>query len=338
MLALGRVTSGVDGSYRLAVRPTSSGTLTVALAASQSWTVATATAGAVTVNQPATVLTAAANASDVGYAAPVLVSGTLQRDAGGALSPVTGAQVSIRSTSGTGAVSVLGSAAVAANGTWKATVAPRSSGVLSAVFAGTAGQPAASAVAGSLTVGTWTPAVTLAATASQQLAGAGNRLTGTVTRSYGGASGPAPGVPVRIYLQTSTGASVLLSSTSTTTTGTFTVTAAPAENGTLVARVVSVAGYADASSAGVPIAVTTKATVTGPAYVGTGLQFALTATVTAPRAAALTLEGYSGGSWTALASATSTSTGSARFTLTAGSVGPHLTGSGSPATAGARTG
>ncbi|HST49856.1 hypothetical protein [Jatrophihabitans sp.] len=324
VLALGRVTSAADGSYRLAVRPTLSGTVSVVLAASPSWTAASAVAGGVTVNQPATVLTASANATDVGYAAPVLVSGSLQRDAGGVLGPVTGGMVSIRSTAGTGTVSVLGSASVAANGTWKVMVAPRASGVLSAVFAGTAGQPAATAAIGSLTVGTWTPAVTLAAQASQQLAGAGNRLTGTVTRSYGGVTGPAPGVPVRIYLQTSTGASVLLSSTSTTAAGAFTVTAAPVENGTLVARVASVAGYADAASAGVPVAVTTKATVTGPAYVGTGLQFALTATVTAPRAAAVTLEGYSGGSWTALATVTSTSTGSARFPLTAGSAGTYL--------------
>jgi hypothetical protein len=324
VLALGRVTSAADGSYRLAVRPTLSGTLSVTLAASPSWTAATTAAGAVTVSLPATVLTAGANATDVGYAAPVLVSGTLQRDAGGTLSPVTGGTVSIRSTAGTGTVSVLGNAAVATNGTWKVSVTPRASGVLSAVFAGTAGQPAASASAGSLTVGTWTPAVTLTAQNSQQLAGAGNRLTGTVTRSYAGASGPAPSVPVRIYLQASTGASVLLASASTTAAGAFTVTAAPTENGTLVARVASVAGYADAASAGVPVAVTTKITVTGPAYVGTGLQFALTATVTAPRAATVTLEGYSGGNWSALATATSTSTGSARFALTAGSAGTYL--------------
>jgi hypothetical protein len=88
--------------------------------------------------------------------------------------------------------------------------------------------------------------------------------------------------------------------------------------------VASVAGYSDAASAGVPIAVTTKAGVTGPAYVGTGLQFALTATVTAPRAAAVTLEGYSGGSWTVLGTATSSSTGSARFVLTAGGAGTYL--------------
>ena len=117
------------------------------------------------------------------------------------------------------------------------------------------------------------------------------------------------------------------------------MTAAPAENGTLVARVVSVAGYADAASAGVPIAVTTKVAVTGPAYVGTGLQFALTATVTAPRAAALTLEGYSGGNWTALASATSTSTGSARFTADRRQRrAAPVPGPGQPVTAGVRTG
>ena len=83
VLALGRVTSAADGSYRLAVRPTLAGTVSVALAAAPSWTATGATAGTVTINQPATVLTAGGTATDVGYGAPVLVSGTLQRDAGG---------------------------------------------------------------------------------------------------------------------------------------------------------------------------------------------------------------------------------------------------------------
>jgi len=323
VLALARVTSAADGSYRAVVRPTLSGTLTVALAATPSWTAASAVAGSVAVSLPATVLTAAANATDVGYAAPVLVTGTLSRDAGGVLSPVTGAMVSVRSTSGAGVLSTLGSATVAANGSWKVSVTPRSSGTLSAWFAGTAGQPAAAATAGPLTVGVWTPAVTLASAVSQQLAGAAAKLTGTVSRSYGGASSPAPGVPVRIYEQTTTGASVLLASTSTTAAGTFAVSAAPAENGVLVARLVSVPGYADAASAAVPIAVTTRVSATGPAYVGAGLAFTVTATVSAPRAAAVSLEAWDGSSWNPAGSAVSASTGIARFALTAGGAGAY---------------
>jgi len=324
VLALGRVTSAADGSYRLAVRPTVSGTLAVALAATPSWTAASAVAGSVAVSLPGTVLTAAANATDVGYAAPVVVSGTLLRDAGGVLSPLTSAMVSVRSTSAMGVVTTLGSASVTANGSWKATVTPRASGVLSAWFAGTAGQPAAGATAGSLTVGTWTPSLTLAAQAGQQLAGAGNRVTGMVSRSYAGVTAAAPGVPVRIYLQTTTGATVLLGTAGTTATGSYTLTVAPAENGTLVAKVASVAGYVDAASAGVPVVVTTKVIVSAPAYVGTGLAFAVTATVAAPRAAAVTLDAWNGSTWNAVGSAMTASTGIARFTLTAGGAGAHL--------------
>ncbi|MDQ1740118.1 MAG: hypothetical protein QOE53_1770, partial [Pseudonocardiales bacterium] len=323
VLALGRVTSGADGSYRLAVRPTVSGSLAVTLAATPSWTAGSAAAGAVAVSLPATVLTAAANATDVGYAAPVVVSGTLLRDAGGVLGPVTGAMVSVRSTSALGAVTALGSATVAANGSWKATVTPRASGALSAWFAGTAGQPAAGATAGSLTVGTWTPALTLSAQASQQLAGAGNRLSGSVSRSYGGLTTPASGVPVRIYLQTTTGSAVLLGTASTSVTGSYTLTVAPAENGALVARVVSAPGYYDAASASAPIAVTTKVTATGPAYAGAGLLVTLTGTVTAPRAATVTLDGWNGSGWTPLGSAVSSTAGIARFPVTAGGAGTY---------------
>ncbi|HEX8092534.1 MAG TPA: hypothetical protein VF542_01810, partial [Jatrophihabitans sp.] len=320
VLALGRVTSAADGSYRMAVRPTVSGSLAVTLAATPSWTAAGAAAGTVAVSLPSTALRAAADATDVGYAAPVVVSGTLLRDADGVLSPVTGAMVSVRSTSATGAVTVLGSATVASNGSWKATVTPRVSGVLSAWFAGTAGQPAAGATAGSLTVGTWTPAVTLTAQAGQQLAGAGNRLSGTVSRSYAGVTTAAAGVPVRIYLQTTTGAAVLLGTAGTTASGSFTLTAAPAENGSLVARLVA-PGYTDAASAPVPIAVTTRVIASGPAYVGTGLLFTLTGTVSAPRSATVTLDAWNGSGWSPLGSAVSSATGIARFSLTAGAAG-----------------
>ena len=87
---------------------------------------------------------------------------------------------------------------------------------------------------------------------------------------------------------------------------------------------VSVAGYVDAASAGVPVAVTTKLTVSAPTYIGTGLAFAVTATVTAPRAAAITLEAFDGSNWNTVGTATSATTGIARFSLTAGTVGAHL--------------
>ena len=50
----------------------------------------------------------------------------------------------------------------------------------------------------------------------------------------------------------------------------------------------------------------------------------MTATVTAPRAAAITLEMFNGSSWNPVASATSATTGIARFSLTAGSAGTYL--------------
>jgi hypothetical protein len=130
-------------------------------------------------------------------------------------------------------------------------------------------------------------------------------------------------VPLRIYLQTTTGASVLLATASTTAAGAFAVTTAPTENGVLVARVVSVPGYLDAASATVPIAVTTKVTASGPTYVGTGLAFTVTATVTAPRAAAVTLDAWNGSGWNPVASAVSATTGIARFPLTAGTAGAY---------------
>lgn len=329
--ALGKATSSADGSYTAAVRPTASGTVSVALAATTSWTATSAGAGTLVVSSPGTAITAALNAPDFGYAAPVLVSGTRTRHAGGILTPVPSGTVTIRSTSASGAVSALGTAPVLADGTWKATVTPRISATVTAVYAGTAGRPAASATAGSLTVGTWTPALTLTAATSQQLAGAANRVSGTVTRSYGGATVAAPSVPVRIYPHTTTGANVLLSTVSTSVTGTFAVNVAPAENGTLVAKVMTVPGYLDAASSTVPVTVTTKVTATAPMYVLTGNTFNVSATVMAPRALAVALDSFNGSVWTPVSTTTSTAAGLDKFSLTAGAVGKYtyrITGTG----------
>lgn len=321
--ALGKATAAADGSYTAVVHPTASGTVSVALAATTSWTATTAGAGTIAISLPSTAITATLNATDVGYAAPVLVSGTLTRNAGGDTAPVSSGTVTIRSTSTSGAVSSLGTAPVLANGTWKATVMPRASATVTAVYAGTSGQPAAATTAGSLTVGTWTSALTLTAAASQQVAGAANRVSGTVTRSYAGATGAAPSVPVRIYLQTTTGANVLLSTVSTSVTGAFTVPVTPAENGTLVAKVMSVPGYLDAASSTVPVTVTTKLTVTAPLYVLAGNTFAVSGTVLAPRALTVTLDSWNGSVWTPVSTATSTAAGLAKFPLTGGVVGKY---------------
>jgi hypothetical protein len=323
VVQLGTTVAGLDGAIRTVVHPTASGTISLNLPASTAWTATSAVAGSLTVLTPGTTLTAGADRSDVGYLDPVVVSGTLTRNAGGIDSPLAKAIVSIRSTSAAGAVSTLGSATVAANGSWSATVRPRLAGTLSAVYAGGPGLPATSAVAGPLTVGTWTTALTLTAQYGQQVAGANNPVGGTVVRSYAGLTSNAPAVPVGIYLVNSLGTATLLRTVTTGVSGTFSTGVAPLENGTLVARLRSVPGYTDADSNPVAVSVTSKLTLTGSAVTTGGRPVALTVQLLTGRAGSVSVQELVGGSWQDRATATATATGRATLSLGGLALGSH---------------
>ncbi|HEX4728532.1 MAG TPA: hypothetical protein VH298_12090, partial [Jatrophihabitans sp.] len=134
--------------------------------------------------------------------------------------------------------------------------------------------------------------------------------------SYHGTSGPAPSVPVGIYLQTSTGASLLLATLSTNVAGSFTGYIAPSENGTLMARIVSLAGYTNADSGSSPVSVATRITASAPSVVLVGKPVSFTATLTAPRAGMVSVDELVGGNWVSVLTTTATSTGRVSALLT----------------------
>jgi hypothetical protein len=320
---LGTAVTGLDGGIHTVVHPTITGTISLNLPASTAWTAAGVAAGSLTVLIPGTTLTATADRFDVGYLDPVVVSGTLLRNAGGTDSGVAKAVVSIRSTSGAGVSSSLGSATVAANGNWTATVRPRAGGTLSAVYAGGPGLPPASVVLGPLTVGTWSTALTLTAQYGQQAAGANNPVSGTVVRSYAGATSNAPSVPVGIYLVNTLGTATLLRTVTTTAGGSFSTGVAPLENGALIARVLSVPGYTDADSSPVAVSVTSKLTLTGSTITTGGRPASLTVQLLVGRAGSVSIQELVAGSWQELATATATPAGRATLSLGSLALGNH---------------
>ncbi|MFL6161382.1 MAG: hypothetical protein ACJ74U_04060 [Jatrophihabitantaceae bacterium] len=323
IVQLGSTVTGIDGGIRTVVHPISSGTISLSLPAATGWTAASTVLGPLTVLIPGTTLTAVADRSDVGYADAVTVSGTLIRDAGGTDTPLAKAVVSIRSTTAAGAVSTLGSATVAADGSWSATVHPRLAGTLTAVYAGGPGLPAAGAVAGSVTVGTWTTALTLTAQYSQLTAGAADPVSGTVSRSYAGLTSNAPAVPVNLYLVNTLGTATLLRTVTTTAAGSFSTTVAPLENGSLIARVVSVAGYANADSTLVAVAVASKLTITGSTVTTGGRPASVVVQLTVGRVAPVVIQELVGGSWQPVASTSTGSTGRGTLSLAGMSLGTH---------------
>jgi len=253
---LGLLRTAADGSFRGTVRATTSGLLRVALPASASLAAASAELGTLAVRLPATTLTAVADRSDVGYGGTVTLTGSLVRQADGS-TPLAGSVVAVRLTAPGRTALTLGSARVAADGSYVARVAVRAAGVLEAVYAGVPGQPSATAVAGPVTVGTWTTALTLASSAPSAPAGGYVTLTGSATRSYGGSTEPARYLPVRVVLSPASGAApYLLTTVWTRLDGTFSLRYYPRAAAALTGQVQGVVGHAGTTTA--PVAVTVR--------------------------------------------------------------------------------
>src|SRR6202012_5013166 len=126
-----------------------------------------------------------------------------------------------------------------------------------------------------------------------------------------------------IYLHTTIGTSVLLTSTSSTATGTYTATAAPQENGTLVATVSAVSGYQDATSDTLTVPVTSSMTITAPTRVASGQAASVTVVLKVGRPAPIAIQQLTGSTWTTLGTATAPNAGAAKLTITGLSSGKH---------------
>lgn len=249
VLTLGSAKTASDGTYALVVKPTASGTVSVVLATSTAYTASTASAGAITVRVPATLVTGAVDRTDVGYGQPVVVTGTLRRDAGGVVTGLASKPVGIYVAPATGAAVKVGSATTTANGTFTVSVPLKVSGVLSVVYAGAAGQPAARTDVGAVVAGTWTTTVTATRSAASVTLGGSVTISGSVTRAYLGATVAAPGLRVKVSFRPTGGATTTLVATVTTTaTGTFSARVYPKASGTWTATVSGVAGYTDDSA------------------------------------------------------------------------------------------
>ncbi|MCX6395970.1 MAG: hypothetical protein NTV23_05750 [Propionibacteriales bacterium] len=244
-----------DGSYAVVVRPVASGLLTAQVPLSAGYLARSVELGDVQVTLPQTALTGAVNQDDVGYGSPVVVSGQLDRIAGPTTTGIKGT-VSVLVTAPGRAPVKVGSATTSALGAYAVTLPLKVSGVLSVAYAGAAGLPAASAVVGPVTAGTWTTQLTAAASSMSIGAGSSTTVTGTVTKTYGGLTVPAPGLKISLFF-TPTGSAIskLLASTTTTAAGTFTTKPKPPSSGVMALLLAAVPGYTEASGGPFPITV-----------------------------------------------------------------------------------
>jgi hypothetical protein len=143
---------------------------------------------------------------------------------------------------------VVGSGKTLADGTFTVSAPLKVSGTLRVVYAGTSTLPGVTTELGDAAAGTWGTALTAAPALSSVAPSTSVAVTGTLTRSYGGASEPARSVPVKIYARAAGASADVVTSTSTTATGTFKAVVRPKVTTTYTVRVVGVAHYDDAEA------------------------------------------------------------------------------------------
>ncbi len=318
-VSIGTARTDATGAWTASPVVLASGPVQARLAAAPGSSLATSAAVPLTVTPTVTRLAASSTLSTY-YAAPVVVSGTLRRDEGGDLGPVAAGRVQVSLLRpGTTTATVLGTATTDATGAWSLTVKPTVGGALSAVYAGVTGQPAARTAIGDLSVASWTTTTTMTATPAATTQGGTVSVTGSVTRTGGSLTQPAPSLAVKVYLQPAVGgAEVLVGSGTTRADGTYTVAARPTQNGALRARVESVVGYVDSASSTSPVTVAARVALTVSTRTPRAtVPFTVRATVVPAQVATVRLESsVGGGAWTTVESATTASTGMATFTVT----------------------
>ena len=250
---LGTAKTLADGSWSVAVKPTASGVLRVALAGSASYTATSVDLGELDVSTPTTELTGAVDETEVAYGRTVTVTGALTKQAATSL-PVAGASIAVKVTSAGKTVQV-GTGKTAANGSFSIPVVLKVSGEMTVVYAGAAGLPAASADVDTVTAASWDTSIsTPVASPASVAAGKPATVTGTVTRSYDGASEPAKALALSVTVQPTTG-SATTTKVTTTATGAFTLKVAPKVTTTYTVKVLGVAGHDDATASPVTITV-----------------------------------------------------------------------------------
>lgn len=247
---LGSAKVGLDGSWTLGAKPTTSGSLAAALPGSVAYVADRVDLGTLTVRVPTSALTGAVVDGDVGWGSKTAVNGRLTLARDGAVAGLPSATVTATVTPPGGKAVRVGSGRTTADGTWTLPALLKVSGALRVRYAGAAGRPAVEELVGDVVAGSWTPSLAVVSAPASAVTGTSITVTGTATRAYDGTSGPAAGLRVRLtWTPTGALAPTTLATASTTSKGTLTLrTRAPAGGGDLRLEVAGAPGHLDATS------------------------------------------------------------------------------------------
>jgi hypothetical protein len=300
-------TTGPDGGYSTVVRPTTGGTIRVALPARAAYLAGVSAPLPLAVSTWQTAATVTLSDADVMAATPVVVSGALSQSDGSTSGPLAGQRVQLTYPVAGGRTAVT-SAVTRADGTFTATVSPTGSGTVTARYAGMVGWGAATATA-DLQVTTWRTSLSAAASPDDVMATSPVAVTGVLRQQDAdGVESPLRSRVVSVSYPVAGGRTASTTGV-TRTDGTYAVTVRPTAAGTVTASYAGTVGWEPATRS-VPLTVTSW-------------QTAVTSGVSATSVAALTPVTVSGtvtrsgaGSTTPFATATVTVT----YPTTAGRV------------------
>jgi 5-hydroxyisourate hydrolase-like protein (transthyretin family) len=276
---VGSAVSGADGRATATVLPVAGMTLGVRTVTVG---VFAARTGAGTVLTPAgtacaTTVTSSLDSVRVGYGQPVVATGRLETSVGGRTTGVLGETVTLAFTpAGSATATTLASAVTDASGAFRLAGAAKATGSVSVRHAATAAHLASTGPAAALTVYPWTTAVSAAVSDSSVAYKQPVLVSGTLTRTGDGVTGPAAGRPVLVRMYAPGGALLAAATTATGAGGTYTATLLPAASGTVLVSSPEAPGYAPSSSGDLAVTVTpwttslsvTSATPTAVAYRG----------------------------------------------------------------------
>jgi hypothetical protein len=254
--SLGSARTLSDGSYSIAVKPTTTGALKVALPGSLSYTATSEELGQVVVSTPITLISGEVDKTEVGYGQTVTVTGRLTKEVDSTIG-VAGATVAVKVETVPGkAPTQVATGKTSSDGSFSIPAVLKVSGKLQVVYAGAPGLPAVTADVDDVTAAAWDVAISNPTASPTSVAPAKPAtITGTVTRTYAGVTEPAKALRLTITAQP-TGDTATSLSAVTTATGAFTLKVTPKVTTTYTVKVSGVAGHDNATATPVTVTVT----------------------------------------------------------------------------------
>lgn len=248
---VGTALTNVDGVASTAVLTTTAGVYSAQTTVAPAFVSASGSTVDVDVASAAcsTSLTSSVDDTSVQAGRPVTVTGTLTRTlpGGGGTKPAAGERVAIYTpANGATTWTSAGAATTTATGTYSVVIKPLASVAVQARFLAHPGFTASTAASVPVTVAPWTTQLTVAASATDTMAGAPVTFTGTLKQTDGGTPVALPATQVQVVYPVA-GGKTATAAGATKADGSYAVVIKPTASGTATVKYVGKPGWTGTS-------------------------------------------------------------------------------------------